>query len=114
MCDPRGGMMLERRRIGAAQRGDHAGEDDRQAVAAGVHHARLAQDREQLRAALDRGLPRVQRVLEHVGEHLVLGGVVDAVLEPRLGHVGDLTRGARGHLADDREDRPSAGSRTEP
>ena len=109
MGDARGRVMLERRRIGAAQRGDHAREDDRQAVAAGVHDARLAQDRQQVRAALDRRLARVQRVLEHVGEHLVLGRVVDAMLEPRLVHVRDLTRRARGHLADHREDRALGG-----
>ncbi len=102
-------VMLERRRVGAAQRGDDAREDHGQAVAAGVHDARLAQDRQQLRAALDRGLAGVQRVLEHVGEHLVLRRVVDAVLQPRLVHVRDLTRRADGHLAHDREDRALGG-----
>ena len=107
--DARRRVVLERRRIGAAQRRDHAREDDRQAVAAGVHDARLAQDRQQLGAALDRRLAGVQRVLEHVGEHLVLRRVVDAVLQPRLVHVRDLTRRAGGHLAHDREDRALGG-----
>ena len=107
--DARRRVVLQRRRVGAAQRGDHAGEDDRQAVAAGVDHAGLAQDRQQLRAALDRRLAGVERVLEHVGEHLVLRRVVDAVLQPRLVHVRDLTRRAGGHLAHDGEDRALGG-----
>ena len=107
--DAGGRVVLQRRRIGPAQRRDDAREDDRQAVAAGVDDARLAQDRQQLGAALDGVLAGVQRVLEHVGEHLVLGGVVDAVLQARLGHVRDLTRGAGGHLADDGEDRSLGG-----
>ena len=107
--DAGGRVVLERRRVGPAQRRDHAREDDRQAVAAGVHDAGLAQDRQQLRAALDRGLAGVQRVLEHVGEHLVLRRVVDAVLQARLVHVRDLTRRAGGHLSHDREDRALGG-----
>ena len=107
--DARRRVVLQRRRLVAAQRRDHAREDHRQAVAAGVHDARVAQDRQQLRAALDRRLAGVERVLEHVGEHLVLRRVVDAVLQARLGHVRDLTRRAGGHLAHDREDRALGG-----
>ena len=102
-------VVLQRRRLVAAQRRDHAREDDRQAVAAGVDDAGVAQDRQQLGAALDGRLAGVERVLEHVGEHLVLRRVVDAVLQPRLGHVRDLTRRAGGHLAHDREDRALGG-----
>ena len=107
--DAGGRVMLERRRVGPPQRRDDAREDDRQAVATGVHDPRLAQDRQQLRAALDRGLAGVQRVLEHVGEHLVLRRVVDPVMQARLGHVRDLTRRAGGHLSDDGEDRALGG-----
>ena len=107
--DPRRRVVLQRRRLVAAQRRDHAREDDREAVAAGVDHAGVAQDRQQLGAALDRRLAGVERVLEHVGEHLVLRRVVDAVLQARLGHVRDLTRRAGGHLAHDREDRALGG-----
>ena len=55
------------------------------------------------------GSPGVERVLEHVGEHLVLRRVVDAVLQARLVHVRDLTRRAGGHLAHDGEDRALGG-----
>ena len=41
-----GGVVLERRRLTAPERADDAGEQNRQRVAAGVHHARFAQDRE--------------------------------------------------------------------
>ena len=109
MRDAGGRVVLQRRRVGAAQGGDDAGEDHRQAVAAGVHDAGLAQDRQQLRAALDGALPGLERVLEDVGEHLVLRRVVDAVLQARLGHVRDLTGRAGGHLADDGEDRALGG-----
>ena len=101
--------MLQRRRLVAAQRRDHAREDDRQPVPAGVHDTRFAQDRQQLGTALDRALARVQGVLEDVGEHLVLGRVVDAMLEAWLAHVRDLARRAGGHLAHDREDRALGG-----
>ena len=62
----------------AAQAGDHARDQQRHAVAAGVHHAVLAQHGQQLGTALDRCLGRLERLLEHLGEHLVLllvGGV---------------------------------------
>ena len=67
--------------VRAAQAGDHAGDQQRHAVAAGVDDAVLAQDRQQLRAALDRRLRRLERLLEHLGQHRVLllvGGVASS------------------------------------
>ena len=58
----------------AAQPGDDAGEDQDQAVAAGVDDAGLAQHLELLRGALDRLLAVGDRLLEHLGEHRVLLG----------------------------------------
>ena len=98
-------VVVELGRLGAAQRRDDAGEDDRQPVAAGVDDARLAQDRQQVGAALDRLLARVERALEHLGDQLVL--VLDVVLlQPRRLHVRELGGDPVGHLAHDREDRP--------
>ena len=51
-------VVLELGRLGAAQRGDDAGEDDRDPVAAGVDDAGLPQHRQQVGPALDAGLPR--------------------------------------------------------
>jgi len=45
MARPRRCVVLELGRLGAAQGGDDAGEDDRDAVAAGIDDAGLAQDR---------------------------------------------------------------------
>jgi hypothetical protein len=56
MGDARRGVVGQRRGVGAAQRGDHAGEHHGQAVAAGVDHAGLAQHRQQLWSAGDRQL----------------------------------------------------------
>ena len=98
-------VMVELGRLGAAQRGDDAGEDHGQAEAAGVDDARLAQHRQQVGAAPDGLLAGVERALEHLGDQQVLA--VDLVLaEPRLVHVRQLERDAVGHLAHDREDRP--------
>ena len=72
MRDPGGRVVLELRRLGAAQRGDHAGEDDRQPVAARVDDAGVAQDLQQVGAALDAVLARGAAALEHGGDHLVL------------------------------------------
>ena len=81
--DPRRGVMVELGRIVAAQRRHDAGEDDRQAVAARVDDARLAQRRQQLGAALDRVLAGVDRALERRGDRRVL-----------LARLGGRARGA--------------------
>ena len=107
--DARRRVVGELRRGGAAQRGDHAGEHHRQAVAAGVDDARLAQDRQQLGPARHRQLAGAQGRLQHLRDHLVLLVVVDDVVQPRLLHVGDLGRDARGHLAHHRQDRALGG-----
>ena len=100
----RGLVVVELGRLGAAQRRDDAGEDDGQAEAAGVDHARLAQDRQQLGAAPHGDLAGVERPLEHLRDQGVLAlGVL--LLEPRLVHVGELGRDAVRHLAHDGEDR---------
>ena len=106
MRDPGRRVVGELRRLGAAQRRDHSREHHGQPVAAGVDDARLAQDRQQLGAAGDRQLARAERRLEHLGDHRVLGVVVDVRVQPRLVHVRDLGGHARGHLAHDGEDRP--------
>ena len=70
--DARRRVVVELRRLGAAQRGDHAGEDHGEAEAAGVDHAGLAQDGQQLGPAPDRLLAGVERTLEHLGDQRVL------------------------------------------
>ena len=105
MGDARRRVVVELGRLGAAQRGDQPGEDDRHGVAAGVHHAGLAQDREQLRPLLHRLLAGVDRPLQDLGQRGVLGGVVDVGRQPGLGHVGDLRGQAVRHLAHHGEDR---------
>ena len=72
MGDPRGGVVLERWRLAAAQRPDDPCQQDRQPVAAGVDDACLAQHRKQIGAAPDRLLTGCQRALDQLGEHLVL------------------------------------------
>ena len=91
--------------LGAAQRADHAGQHDRQPVAAGIDDPGLAQHRQQVRAALDRLLAGVERPLHHLGGERVLHLVGGVGAEPRLLHVRELGRDPAGHLAHDREDR---------
>ena len=105
MRHPRRRVVVELGRLGAAQGGDHAGEDHGEAEAAGVDDAGLAQHRQQVGAAPHRLLARVERALEHLGDQQVLAA--DLLLaEPRLVHVRQLEGDAVGHLAHDREDRP--------
>ena len=102
--DARGRVVVELRRLRAAQGGDHAGEDHREAEAAGVDDARLAQDRQQVRAAPHGLLPGVERASSTSAMQRVLAlGVV--VVQPRLGHVRELGGDPVGHLAHDGEDR---------
>ena len=65
------GDLRQLRRV-AAQPGDDAGEDQHQAVAAGVDDAGLAQHLELLGRPLDRPLAVGDRPLEHLGEDRVL------------------------------------------
>ena len=96
---------LRQVRLLAAQAGDHARDQQRDAVAAGIHDAVLAQHRQQLRAALDRRLRRLERPLEHLGEHRVLLLVGRVGVEARLRHVRELGRDPVRHLAHDRDHR---------
>ena len=105
MGDPRGGVVLERWRLAAAQRPDDPCEEDRQPVPAGVDDACLAQHRKQLGAAPDRLLTGCQRVLDQLGEHLVLLRIGCVGAEPGVVHVREIGCDARGHLANHREDR---------
>ncbi len=102
-------LVLELRRRLAAQRRQAPREDHGQAVGAGVHDARLAQDRELLGAALDGLLAGLERVLQHLGEKLVLllGAGVGA--EPASVHVGEVVRHAARHRPDGREHRALGG-----
>ena len=105
--DARRRVVVELGRLGAAQRGDHAGEDDGEAVAAGVDDARLAQHRQQVGAALDRLLAGLERALEHLGDQRVLAA---RRVAPGSSRGSVHVRAARwrrgGHLAHDGEDRP--------
>ena len=93
-------------RLGALQRADHAGEEDHQAVAAGVDHAGLGEDGQQLGAAVDRLLPHPDRLGQDPGEHGVLVGRRGVGVEALAARVRDHVGHVPGHLADDREDRP--------
>ena len=105
VADARRRLDRDLGRVRAAQRGDHAGDDDRQRVAAGVDDAALAQDRQQVGAALDGRLAGAQRALEDVGDERVLHRGVALGAQPRVAHVRDLGRHARRHVAQDGEDR---------
>ncbi len=100
-----GRVVVELGRLRAAQRRDDAGEDHGEAEAAGIHHAGLAQDGQQVGTAPDRLLAGVERALEHLRDQRVLALGVD-LLEPRLLHVRELARDAVRHLAHDGQDRP--------
>ena len=108
--DARRRVVLDRRRRVAAQRRDDAREHDHEPVAAGVDHARVAQDRQQVGAALDRLLPRVDRALEQLGQQRVLlvGDRVER--QPRLRHVRELGGDPVRHLAHHGEDRALGGA----
>ena len=91
-------------RLGAAQRGDHAGEDHGQAVAAGVDDARLAQHRQQLGAAPTDCWPASSA---RSSTSAISSSWWSASLLARgaAGHVRELGGDAAGHLAHDGEDR---------
>ena len=107
MGDARRLEVLERPQRLAAQRGHHAREHDHEAVAAGVHHAGLAQHRQQLGAALDRLLAGVDRALQQQRQHRVLlrRGPSRSVSRG-CGHVRDLAWRPVRHLTHHGEDRP--------
>ncbi len=103
--DARGRVVRQRGRRLAAQRRDHPGEDDDHAVTAGVDHARLAQDRQQLGPAAQRRLAGRDRPFEHVGQYAVLLGALGVGPQPRRGLVSQPRGHVRGHVAHDREHR---------
>ncbi len=106
VADARRRVVVELGRLVPAQRRDHAREDDRQPVAAGVDHPGVAQRGQQLGATLDRFLSRRDGTLERRGDR--------GVLLPRrrvgiqalaLGAVREVGDDLVGHLARDRQDR---------
>ena len=108
--DARGRVVIKRRRLLAAQGGDDAREDDRQAVTAGVNDARLAQRGQQLGAALDRVLARLDGAFERGGNRLVLLAWLGRRPKARtLRPVGEVGGDLVGHLASDRQDRALGG-----
>ena len=104
MGDPRGAVVVERGCLGTAQRAHDPGKQHGEAVTAGVHDARIAQDREQVGAALDRLLAGLQGALDHARDRNVLlsGRRVD--MQPRVWDVRDLGGDAMSHLAHHGED----------
>ena len=92
----------------AAQAGDDAGEDQDQAVAAGVDDAGFAQHLELLGRARDRALAVLDRPLQHLGQDRVLLLFADVAAEPLLVglEVGELAGERVGHLAEDGQHRP--------
>ncbi len=108
--DARGRVVVEWRRLLAAQRGDDAGEDDREAVSAGVDDAGFAQRGEQLGAALDGVLAGLDGALERGGDRDVLLARLGGGPEARgLGDVRDVGDDLVRHLAGDGEDRALGG-----
>ena len=107
MGDPRGRVVVELGRVGALQGGDDPGEDDDDAVAAGVDDARLAQGGQQLGAALDRRLAGDDRALQRGGDQQVLllgiGRGAEAALV--LGQVREVVGDRGRHVAHHREHR---------
>jgi hypothetical protein len=70
---------LRRRRQGRALEGrDHALEQAQEAEAAGVDHARLLEDRQQLGGALERGVPGLERAPQQRDRRLVRRGSATA------------------------------------
>ena len=102
-------LVLELRCGVAAQRRQTAGDDHGEPVGAGVDHPGLAQDRQLLRAAVDGLLGRLERVLEHLGQQLVLLRGGDVVAEPRALHVRQVMGHAAGHRAHGGEHRALGG-----
>ena len=100
-------MVVEIRRVVAAKRRHHAGEDDREPVAARVDHSGLAQRRQQLGAALDRVLTGLHRALQGLGDRPVLLLAVGSGSQAQVPRaVGDVGHYLVGHLPRDGEDRP--------
>ncbi len=106
VCDARRRVMLELWRLVASQRGDDAGEHDRQAVAAGIDDAGVAQGGQQLGAALDRFLAGVHGALERSGDQLILDAARRRRLQARVAcAVRDVGGDLVGHLARDGQHR---------
>jgi hypothetical protein len=101
--------VLELRGGYAAERREAARDDHGEPVGAGIHHARVAQDRELLGSPRDRLLAGLESVLEHLGKQLVL------LLRGRSGpeslrvHVREVVGDAGGHRPDCGEHRALGG-----
>ncbi len=106
MADARGRVVIELRRVVAAQRRNDAREDDRQPVTARVDHAGIAQRRQQLGATLDRLLPRRHRALQRSGDRRVLQPRLRVGVQARtLRTVREIGHDLMGHLARHGQDR---------
>ncbi len=106
MTDPCRRVVVELRRLVAAKRGHEAGEHDRQAVAAGVDDARLAQHFQQVGAAFDRLLAGVHRSLQCLRDRRVLRARARVRGDARVAHgVRDVGHDLVRHLARDGQDR---------
>ena len=95
--------MLEHRRLVAAKGGQAPGHDHGEPVRTGVHHPGVAQHSELVGPALHRLLAGLERVLEHLGEQLVLldrGGVGAEALGV---HVRQVVGHPQRHRPDGRE-----------
>ena len=94
-----------------AQPGDDPGEDQHQAVAAGVDDTGLAQHVELFGRPLHRALAVGDRPLQHLGEDRVLLLLGDVAVEPLLVRLqmGELAGDRVGHLAEDGQHRPLGG-----
>jgi hypothetical protein len=92
-------VMLELGRRVAAERGEAAGHHHGEPVCARIDHSGLTQDRQLLGASVDGLLGRLECVLEHLGEQLVLlrGGGVRT--EARAVHVSQVVSHPAGHRA---------------
>jgi hypothetical protein len=101
--------MLELRGRQPAQRREAARDDHREPVGAGVHDSGLAQHRELLGASGDRLLAGLERVLEHLGQQLVLLLRRRVGAEPLRVHVREVVRHPARHRADGGEHRALGG-----
>ena len=105
MGDARRRVMRELDRGGSAQSADDPGKHHRQAIAAGVDDAGLAQNRKQVRARLTDSCPADSARSITSARSASCSSTVASGLEPGLRHVGELARDPVRHLAHHRQDR---------
>ena len=98
-------LVLELGRGAAPERGEAPRHDHGQAVGTGIDHAGVPQHGELIGSPLHGLRARLERVLEHLGEQLVLLLGARLGAEPLLVHVREVVRHAAGHRADRREHR---------